>query len=111
MESITCNVRENVRDEIQTDGLPPVPSSIKEQMPLLAAMMQDLSSQLGRESVQLQLQASMDLRKAFDADDYRQVSEIYRRGHGWIDWQEKGYCIGVPAAAMKHFAQRHRGNQ
>jgi hypothetical protein len=77
-------------------------------MPLLAAMLQDLSAQLGRESIQAQLKASMDLRKAFDADDYQAVNAIYRRGHGWIDWQEAGFCIGVPSAAMQAFAKRHR---
>jgi hypothetical protein len=108
MKSITCNVRDNDRDERVVDGLLPVPSSIKDQMPLLAAMLQTLSAQLGRDHVQLQLKASIDLRKAFDSDDYRAVSAVYRRGHGWIDWQENGYCIGVPKPAMQAFAQKHR---
>lgn len=109
MESTTCDVRESVRDKKNADVLPPVPASIKDQMPLLAATLQNLSAQLGRESIQLQLKASLDLRKAFDADDYRAVNAIYRRGHGWIDCQEGGFCIGVPKAAMQAFAKRHRG--
>lgn len=78
-------------------------------MPKLAAMLQHLSANMGRESVQNQLKASMDLRRRFDANDYVGVNEVYRRGHGWIDWQEAGYCIGVPKAAMQAFAKRHRG--
>ena len=101
MKSITCDVRDNDRDtttRTDVDGLaalPPTPTNIKEQMPLLAAMLKDLAAQLGRERIQFQLKASMDLRKAFDADDYREVNSIYRRGHGWIDWQEAGFCLSL----------------
>lgn len=112
MNSTTCDVRDNVRDipprtDVR-DGLLPAPSNIKDQMPGLAKMLQHLSQQLGRESVQLQVKATMDLRKAFDANDYRAVSAVYRRGHGWIYWEEGGYCMGVPEAAMRAFANKHR---
>ncbi len=109
MKSTTCDVRDNDRDVTVMDGLLPVPASIKTQMPGLAEMLKSLVDQIGRDAVQLQLKASIDLRRAFDADDYRAVNEIYRRGHGWIDWQENGFSIGVPAVAMQTFAQRHRG--
>ena len=108
MESTACNVRDDARDAMVPDGLPPIPTNIKEQMPELAEMLQRLSVQLGRDSIQLQLKASIDLRRAFDADDYDAVRAVYRRGHGWIDWQENGYCIGVPEWAMRTFAQHHR---
>lgn len=108
MKSITCNVHDKKTDVDVVDGLLPVPTSIKDQMPLLAQMLQVLSAQLGRDAIQRQLRCSMDLRKAFDADDYQGVRAVYRRGDGWIDWQEAGYCIGVPAQAMQEFAKRHR---
>jgi len=108
MKSTTCDVRDNDRDVDVVDGLPPMPASIKNQMPKLATLLQSLAAQLGRDSVQLQLKASMDLRRAFDADDYRAVSEVYRRGHGWVAATENGFCIGVPAPAMQEFARRHR---
>ena len=108
MESTACDVRDNDRDIDVMDGLLPVPSSIKGQMPKLAGMLRNLSNQLGRESVQRQLKASVDLRAAFDADDYQAVKSIYRRGHGWIDAQEDGFCVGVPELAMRDFARRHR---
>lgn len=109
MKSTTCNVRDNDRDVCIPDGLGPIPASIKDQMPELAGMLQSLSNQLGRETVQLQIKASIDLRRAFDADDYTTVNAIYRRGHGWIHWQENGFFIGVPEQAMRDFAKRHRG--
>lgn len=111
MESTTCNVRDNDRDKTtrpDVAGLGPVPSDIKAQMPVLAWMLRNLADQLGRESVQQQLKASVDLRAAFDADDYRGVNAVYRRGHGWIDAEEGGFCVGVPAGVMQAFARRHR---
>ncbi len=109
MESTACDVRDNDRDIGVPDGLLPVPVSIKDSMPELAAMLKSLVEQIGRDAVQLQLKASIDLRRAFDADDYRAVNEVYRRGHGWISCREAGFDIGVPAPAMQAFAQRHRG--
>jgi hypothetical protein len=108
MESTTCAVRDNDRDVCVPDGLAPVPGNIKLQMPGLASMLQYLAEQLGRESVQLQLKASIDLRRAFDADDYAGVNQVYRRGNGWIYWPENGFLVGVPEDAMREFAARHR---
>ena len=109
METTTYDVHHNDQQPDVMDGLLPPPSNIKVQMPGLAAQLQFLAGNLGRESVTLQLKASIDLRKAFDADDYRAVNAIYKRGHGWIDWEEGGYCVGVPKRAMQAFAKRHRG--
>jgi hypothetical protein len=109
MESTTCDGQHHDRNSDEVAGLKPQPTNIKEQMPQLATMLQDFSGQFGRERVQLQVKASIDLRRAFDADDYEAVRAVYRRGHGWIDWEENGFCIGVPGWAMKAFAKRHRG--
>ena len=111
MESTTCTVQHHGQHVDGVDGLAPMPTSIKDQMPVLARMLQDLAANMGRESVQLQLKASMDLRRAFDADDYQAVSAVYRRGDGWVSAVENGFCVGVPDAAMKAFAQRHRGGR
>ncbi len=111
MKSITCNVHDKKTDVDVVDGLLPVPTSIKDQMPLLAQILQVMSGQLGRDAVQVWLKTSMALRRAFDADDYRAVNAIYRSGKGWIDWQEAGYCIGVPGQAMSEFAKRHRSTR
>jgi hypothetical protein len=108
METTTCAVHQHGQHVDVVDDLLPPPTNIKEQMPGLAAMLQFLAGNIGRESVTLQLKASMDLREAYDADDYRAVNEIYRRGHGWIDWEESGYCVGVPKRAMAAFAAKHR---
>ena len=78
-------------------------------MPVLASQLQQLAAQLGRESVNLQVRASMDIRKAYDLDDFRGVSRVYRRGHGWIAAIEGDACLGVPDEYMAAFARRHRG--
>jgi hypothetical protein len=117
METTACAVHQPVQhlDVVdgsgEVDGLAPMPTNIKDQLPGLAAMLQYLATQIGREAVQLQLKASIDLRKAYDADDYRAVNAIYRRGHGWVDCQEAGYCVGVPKQAMQTFALKHRRSQ
>lgn len=108
METTTCTVQHYDQHVDGVDELLPPPTNIKEQMPSLAAQLQWLSGNLGRESITLQLKASIDLRKAYDADDYRAVSAVYKRGHGWIDWEEDGYCVGVPKRFMQAFAARHR---
>lgn len=110
MESTSCDGQHNGQQIDVVAGLLPVPTSIKDQMPQLATILQDFAANMGREDIQLQVKASIDLRRAFDADDYQAVSAVYRRGHGWIDWQENGFCIGVPGWAMKAFVKRHRGN-
>lgn len=109
METTACTVQHQKQMPDVVDGLLPPPTSIKEQMPKLAAMLQNLSGQLGRDSVQRLVRASMDLRKAYDADDYKAVSSVYARGHGWTNWEEGGYSLGVPNAAMQAFAKKHRG--
>jgi hypothetical protein len=108
METTACDVQHDVRMVDGADGLPPLPRSIKEQMPVLAEWLQHLAGQLGRDHVDRMVRASVDLRRAYDRDDYQAVQEVYRRGHGWIDSTEGGFCIGVPADRMKEFAQRHR---
>jgi hypothetical protein len=109
METTTCAVQHHGQQLDGVDGLLPPPTNIKEQMPQLASTLQWLSGNLGRESVVRQLKASMDLRKAYDADDYRAVNAVYKRGHGWIDCEEGGFCVGVPRRFMEAFAKRHRG--
>lgn len=111
MESTTSDVQQDVQQFSVVDGggLPPAPTSIKEQMPLLAEFLRDLASKYSRDAVGRMVQASVDLRKAYDRDDYQGVREVYQRGCGWIDGIEGGYCLGVPAEAMRTFAQRHRG--
>lgn len=115
METIACAVHQSVHqvDVVDglTDGLPPMPTNIKEQMPGLASMLQYLAVQIGRDAVQRQLKASIDLRRAYDADDYQAVNAMYRRGHGWVDCQEGGFCVGVPKQAMQTFALKHRRGQ
>lgn len=121
MESTTYDVRDtrpgHVQDETtrteHLDGLPllaPMPQSIKAQMPNLAAMLQDLATKLpgGRDDVALQVRATVDLRTAYAADDFSAVSAVYRRGHGWVYWEEAGCCFGVPEVHMRAFASRHR---
>lgn len=108
MESTTCDVQHNVRQLDVVDGLPIQPNNIKEQMPVLAQQLQSLAANVGRESVQRMLKASMDLRAAFDANDYRAVNEVFKRGHGWVAAQENGFCVGVPENVMRDFAKRHR---
>lgn len=108
METTTCAVHHHGQHLDVVDGLPPVPTNIKEQMPQLATMLQDLAAQLGRERMHQLVKASMDIRRAYDADDYRAVSAVYARGHGWTNWQEGGYCLGVPNEAMAAFAKKHR---
>jgi hypothetical protein len=108
MESTTCDVQHNGQQVGVVDGLSPTPTSIKDQMPELAKLLQDLAVNGGRESVQVMLKATMDLRRAYEVDDYAAVCAIYRRGDGWINAQENGFCMGVPDADMKAFAKRHR---
>lgn len=112
MESTTCDVQQAVQHTEALDGLPkllPSPTSIKAQMPLLAAQLQQLAAQMGREFVDLQVRASMDIRAAYDKDDRWAVSAVYRRGHGWISSIEGGACLGVPDEYMRAFVRRHRG--
>jgi hypothetical protein len=112
MESTTCDVQQGVQQTEVMDGLPkllPIPSSIKVQMPLLAAHLQQLAASMGRECVDLQVRASLDIRAAYDRDDFRAVSRVYARGHGWIASIEGGACLGVPDEYMRAFARRHRG--
>lgn len=109
MESTTCDGQHHDQQVDVVAGLEPSPTNIKTQMPQLSIWLQDLAVNMGRESVQAMVKATMDLRRAFDADDYAAVSAVYRRGDGWINAQENGFCMGVPDAAMKAFAKRHRG--
>lgn len=111
MESTACAVRHSVRltEELDgMDGLAPMPPNIRDLMPGLAAMLQSLAPQIGQVGVQDMLRASMDLRRAYDADDYRAVAAVYARRVGWLHWQEGGYQVGVPPEHMAAFARRHR---
>ena len=86
-----------------------MPTNIKLQMPQCAAFLQSLAANVGRNQVQQMLKASVDLRRAFDRNDYAAVRAVYRRGHGWIDWAEGGFLVGVASEAMSEFARQHRG--
>ena len=111
MKSTSCAVQDDVQETeklVGLDALPPVPTSIKEQMPDMAAMLQSISGYMGREFVGAMVKASMDLRRAYDADDFRAASQVYARKDGWIAGYESGYQLGVPEGHMKAFAKRHR---
>jgi len=108
METTSCDVHHHGQQVDVMDGIPPAPSSIKVQMPELAKYLQDIAAQMGRETVALQVKATVDLRNAFDQDNYRAVNLVYRRGHGWVSWGENGFYFGVPEDAMRAFARRHR---
>lgn len=109
MESTACDVQHHGQQVDVVDGLPPMPTNIKLQMPECAAFLQSLAANVGRDQVQQMLKASVDLRRAFDRNDYAAVRAVYRRGHGWIDWAEAGYLVGVSSDAMTRFARQHRG--
>jgi hypothetical protein len=114
MESITYAVQNNVQDlkELDgVDGLAPMPTSIKDQMPAIAKFLQDLAANMGRDHVAAMVKASIDLRKAYDRDDFKAVSEVYARKQGWVTCLESGYQLGVPDAQMSAFAKRHRSNR
>jgi len=111
MESTTYAVHQPVHRTESVDGLPalaPVPTSIKDQMPQLAAFLQQLAASMGREHVQAMVQAATALRAAYDRDDFAAVSRAYSRGDGWIEAAEGGFQVGVPKAYMEAFARRHR---
>ena len=108
MESIACDGHQHDRHVDVVDGIAPSPTSIKEQMPFLAKNLQLLAASVGRDHVQKMVAASVALRAAFDADDYPSVNRIYRSGQGWITAEENGFFLGVPEAAMRAFAKRHR---
>ena len=108
MNSTSCAVQHHVQDVDVLDGLPTMPANIKEQMPELAKFLQGLAANIGRDEVQRMLKSSVDLRRAYDSDDYQAVRAVYGRGLGWVTWLENGYLVGVPAVAMATFARRHR---
>lgn len=111
MNSTTCDVQDDVQYTARLDGLdalPPVPTSIKEQMPNMAATLQGIAGYMGREFVGAMVKASMDLRRAYEADDYPAASQVYARKDGWIACCESGFQLGVPEGHMKAFARRHR---
>jgi hypothetical protein len=111
MESTTYAVHQSVHRTENVDGLPdlaPAPTSIKEQMPELAALLQQLAASMGCDAVQAMVKAATALRVAYDRDDFGAVSQAYARGDGWIDATEGGCQVGVPKAYMAAFARRHR---
>ncbi len=111
MESTTCAVHQLVHRTETADGLPdlaPAPTSIKDQMPELAALLQQLAASMGRDQVQAMVKAATALRVAYDRDDFGAVSQAYARGDGWIDAAEGGCQVGVPKPYMAAFARRHR---
>lgn len=111
MESITYAVQDAVQltEELNgMDKLAPMPASIKDQMPGNAQTLQELAANMGRDFVAAMVKASIDLRKAYDRDDFRVVSEVYARKQGCITALEGGYQLGVPDAHMAAFAKRHR---
>ena len=114
MQSTTYAVQESTQDLKKLDGvdaLMPMPTSIKEQMPGIASFLQELAANMGRGHVAAMVKASVDLRKAYDRDDFAAVSEVYSRKHGWVTCLEGGYQLGVPDAQMSAFAKRHRSNR
>ena len=114
MESITYAVQNNVQDFKELDGvdaLAPMPTSIKDQMPGIAGFLQQLAANMGREFVAAQVKASIDLRKAYDRDDFAAVSEVYARKQGWVTCTEGGFQLGIPDLHMSAFAKRHRSNR
>ncbi len=111
MNTSTYAVHQTGHHTETVDGLPvlpPAPTSIKDQMPGLATLLQQLSTSMGRPFVQNMLRAAVDLRNCYDHDDYKGVKEVYARQAGWIDCAEGGFQVGVPEAHMAAFAKRHR---
>lgn len=108
MESTACDVHHHDRHVDVVDVIPPAPTSIKDQMPGLANVLQQLAANMGREFVQKMVKASVELRAAYEADDFQAVNALYRSGSGWLAVAENGYFMGVPESAMKAFALRHR---
>lgn len=114
MRSTTYAVQDDVQLTEQLDGLaalPPVPVSIKEQMPGIAGFLQELAANMGREHVAGLVKASIELRRAYDRDDFRAVGAAYGSGRGWVTCCEAGYQLGVPEIHMAAFAKRHRGGK
>lgn len=114
MESITYAVQKTVQLTEVLDGLdalPPMPTTIKDQMPCIAGFLQQLAANMGREHVAAQVKASIDLRKAYDRDDFAAVSEVYARKQGWVTCTEGGFQLGIPDLHMSAFAKRHRSNR
>jgi hypothetical protein len=111
MNSTACVVQDAVRLTEELDGLDelqPVPTSIRDQMPGLAVMLQSLAGQIEQGGVHAMLRVSIDVRRAYDADDYRAVAAVYARRLGWLTWAEGGFQVGVPAEHLAAFARRHR---
>jgi hypothetical protein len=108
MESISCDVHHGDHLLDVVDAIGPMPTNIKLQMPTLAVLLQSLAANMGREHIHAMVEATVELRRAFDADDYHAVSAIYGRRKGWAEASENGFTFGVPEAAMKAFAARHR---
>ena len=111
MKSTTYAVQHAVQQTETLDGLDvllPMPTSIKEQMPVIAEYLQQLAANMDRDFVGVTVKASIDLRRAYDADDFAAVSAVYARKNGWITCEEGGFQLGVPDAHMAAFAQRHR---
>lgn len=111
MESTTYAVQKTVQLTEVLDGLdalPPVPTSIKDQMPGIAGVLQELAANMGREHVAAMVKASIDLRRAYDRDDRSGVSEVYARKEGWVTCAEGGFQLGIPDVHMSAFANRHR---
>lgn len=77
-------------------------------MPCIAGFLQQLAANMGREFVAAQVKASIDLRKAYDRDDFAAVSEVYARKQGWVTCTEGGLQLGIPDLHMSAFAKRHR---
>lgn len=94
------------------DGNPmallPRPTSIKAQMPVLADQLRQIAAQMGDEMVNTLVRNSIDLMKAYEADDYRAMSAVYRRKTGWINAHEDGVQLGLSTEQVQTFAQRHR---
>ena len=114
MKSTSYAVHQSVHQPKVVDGMAEsgrigaVPKSIKAEMPVLAGVLQDLEAGMGAQFVAGLVRTAMEIRRAFDADDFRAVSAVYARRAGWINASEGGYQLGVPEADMRAFAARHR---
>ena len=81
-------------------------------MPDCAPIVATLRKLVGKAQGNEMLQAGIDLANAYAADDFAVVSAVYRRCKAlgitppYIAQGE--YTIGVPEAAMRAFATRHR---
>lgn len=94
------------------DTKPPALHELEALMPDCAPIVATLRRLVGKPMASQMLQAGIDLAEAFGRDDFAGVSAVYKRakaaGFAPPYIAQGQYAIGVPEAAMRAFAARHR---